>query len=82
MSDLLKKIYNNVLVYEEDIVKTNREIDEERNRLVECYVQQLSDKEKDQLKDIMSSMALTAEMAGFENGVRFAFQLLGSLVFD
>ena len=34
MNELLKKIYKEVLVYEHDVVKTNKHVDEEINQLV------------------------------------------------
>lgn len=49
MNELLKKIYNDVLVYEHDVVKTNRQVDEEINQLVEPYTKQISDNEMEKL---------------------------------
>lgn len=80
MKDLLKKIYNDVLVYESDVVKINLQVDEEINQLVEPYKKQLSDEETEKLKEMLSIVGLTAEQAGFENGVRFAVKLLYSLL--
>lgn len=80
MKDLLKKIYNDVLVYESDVVKINLQVDEEINQLVEPYTKQLSDEETEKLKEMLSIVGLTAEQAGFENGVRFAVKLLYSLL--
>ena len=80
MKDLLKKIYNDVLVYESDVVKINLQVDEEINQLVEPYTKQLSDEGTENLKEMLSIVGLTAEQAGFENGVRFAVNLLYSLL--
>ena len=80
MKDLLKKIYNDVLVYESDIVKINKHVDEEINQLVKPYTKQLSDKEMEKLNDLLSVAVMTAEQAGFDNGVRFAVKLLYSLL--
>lgn len=82
MNDLLKKIYNDVLVYERDVVKINKKVDEEINRLVEPYTKQLSDDEMEKLKEMLSIVGLTAEQVGFENGVRFALKLLYPLLND
>ena len=41
MNDLLTKIYDNVLVYERDVVKNNLQVDEEIDQLVEPYKKQL-----------------------------------------
>ena len=82
MNDLLKKIYNNVLVYEHDVVKTNRQADEEIHQLVAPYTKQLSNEETEKLNDLLSMAVLTAKQAGFENGVRFAVKFLYSLLCD
>ena len=76
MKDLLRKIYNDVLVYEHDFVKANRRVDEEINQLVKFYAKQLSDEELEKLNEMLSAVALTAEQTGFENGVRFAMKTL------
>lgn len=82
MKDLLRKIYNDVLVYEHDFVKANRRVDEEINQLVKFYAKQLSDEELEKLNEMLSAVALTAEQTGFENGVRFAMKTLHSLLSD
>ena len=67
-------------MYESDIVKINKHVDEEINQLVKPYTKQLSDKEMEKLNDLLSVAVMTAEQAGFENGVRFAVKLLYSLL--
>ncbi len=47
MNDLLKKIYEDVLMYENDVVQTNRKADEKINRLIEPYREHLSESERD-----------------------------------
>lgn len=82
MNNLLRKIYNTVLVYEHDVVKTNKQADEEIHQLIEPYTKKLSDGEQATLNDLLSMAVLTAEQAGFENGVRFAVKFLYSLLDD
>lgn len=79
MNDLLKKIYEDVLMYENDVVQTNRKADEEINRLIEPYREHLSKSERDSLNELLSTTILIAEHAGFENGVRFAIEFLSAL---
>lgn len=76
MNDLLKKIYNNVLVYEKDTILLNTEIDNEINMLIKPYADTLNTDEIEQYKNILSSIALTAEQTGFELGVRFILSIL------
>ena len=82
MKDLLMKIYNSVLVYEDDVVNISKVVDDEINLLVEPYQTRLSDDELETLKDLLSSTALTAEQTGFEVGMRFAIKLIFSLLSD
>lgn len=76
MNDLLNKIYLDILMYEKDTVETNRQIEEERQNLAKPYEKRFNEYEMEELRDILASMAQTAELAGFENGVRFTLQLL------
>lgn len=82
MKDLLKKIYNDVLVYEHDFVEANKQVDKEINQLAEPYAKQLSDNEREKLNELLSAVTLTAEQTGFENGVRFAVKTLHTLLKD
>ena len=82
MKELLMKIYNSILVYEDDVVNVSKVIDDEINLLVEPYQTRLSDDELETLKDLLSSTALTAEQTGFEVGMRFAIKLIFSLLLD
>lgn len=82
MNKLFKKIYQEVLVYEEDIVKGNRQVDKLLNDLTEPYKEQSTDDELEKLKELLSIMALTAEQTGFENGVKFTLKMLFSLLND
>ena len=77
---MILELNTEVLVYEHDVVKTNKQVDEEINQLVEPYTKQLSDEETEKLKEMLSMVGLTAEQAGFENGVRFAVKFLYSLL--
>lgn len=80
MNKLFKKIYQEVLVYEEDIVKGNHQVDKLLNDLTEPYKEQSTDDELEKLKELLSIMALTAEQTGFENGVKFTLKMLFFIV--
>lgn len=82
MNRLLKKIYDEVLVYEKDVVSTNKAVDKTINDLIKSYNEELSASEYDELKELLFSAVSTAEHAGFENGVRFTLKMLSSLLHD
>ena len=79
MNELLKKIYNEILVYEKDIIATNKVVDNTVYELIKSYHQNLTAKEYDELKQLIFSAVSIAEQAGFENGVRFSIKIMHSL---
>lgn len=82
MRKLLKKIYNNVLVYERNVINMNKDVEKEISILVEPYATKLSDDEMEELKNLLSAIALTAEQTGFEMGIRFTIKSMISLIMD
>ena len=75
MCELLKKIYDEVLVYEKDIVNRNKNVDKTVKEWLKPYQKILSDQ-------MIFSVVSMAEQTGFENGVRFAVKMLYSLLND
>lgn len=82
MIDLLTKIYNNILVYEQDIIKLNKATDDEINQLLQSHKDNLSSTEIDELKDLLSSIALIAQQSGFKSGIKFIINLIYSSLTD
>lgn len=76
---MLKKIYYEVVKTERDTIERERRVDEAIQRLTADYEGQISNKDMDTLKDLMSSVALEGEETGFEVGARFVIRLLRSL---
>lgn len=82
MNDLLTKIYSDILIYEQDVIKQNKAMDDEINKLLQSHTDNLSSYEIDELKDLLSSTALTAQQSGFKSGVRFIIDLIYSSLTD
>lgn len=82
MNKLLFKIYQNVICYEKDTIARNKMVDEEINSIIEPYKEQLCEEQLEELKNLLASIALTAEQTGFETGVQFVIKLLYSLLMD
>lgn len=82
MNDLLKKIYEQVLCQEEEIVKKGKYLDEWVNQLTKPYQSQLSSEKMEKLKDLMYSAAATAEREGFQLGVKFTIKIIAELYTD
>lgn len=82
MNDILKKIYNEILVYEKDIATTNQKADKAICKLLKTYQKNLTDDEYEKIKELVFSITSIAEQAGFENGIRFTIKLIYSLFKD
>ena len=82
MTELWKKIYNNVLVYEKDVIANNKLVDEEVAALVMQYKEKLSADELEELKNLLSSVVLIAEQTSFETGVRYGMRMMHSVLVE
>lgn len=82
MNKLLLKIFQNVICYERTTMERNKIVDEEINLLIEPYKEKLCTEQIEELKNLLSSIALTAEQTGFEIGAQFVIKLLYTLLLD
>ena len=80
MNDLFKKFYNSVLVYEKEVIKHSKVVDEEITQLMKPYEDKLNKEELDELYNLLCSVSLTAEQNGFELGVRLTIKMLVELL--
>ena len=80
MKELLQKIYEEILVYEEDIARENMEADEKIRKLFTPYIKQMPEEEAEKWNDLLAVAVLTAEKTGFKNGMSFAFRLFFSVL--
>lgn len=76
--DLLKKIYEEVLVNETKVKELRMVVDEKVKAVVQPYTVALTEEEQEELTHLLFSTSYVAEKAGFEVGVWFMFQLLTS----
>lgn len=74
MDELLKKIYEEVLCYEQDILEAGQKKDIEINQLVEVYKEQLDEKTLEIVKTLMYQISLSSEQTGFWLGVKYAIK--------
>ncbi len=79
MSELLKEIYREIIKNEHDTVVREGLVDDSIDQITEPYKAQLSDRDMETLKDLLSAVALAGEEAGFEIGARFTIKLLREL---
>lgn len=76
MNELLKKIYEEVICYEEDMLKAGKQIDMEINKLIEIYTDQLDEKTLEIVKTLMHQISFASEQTGFWLGVKYTMKWL------
>lgn len=79
MKSLLKKIYENVICYEEDAIQMDKTINKEIEELLQKCCSQFKDDEIEQLKSNIYQLTLTTEQEGFELGMKYAYRLFVTL---
>ena len=75
MSELLEKIYENVLIDEEYTLKLRKKIDEDVEMRINRYRGLMDDAEYEKLKSDFFASCYVAEHVGFEMGVKFMKRL-------
>lgn len=80
MDELLKKIYNEILIYEKNISAANSKSDKYAAGLLNTYKENISDSEYEILKDAVYNAVSNAQETGFYNGVRFTINILFTLL--
>ncbi len=76
---MLKEIYREIVKNEHDTVVREGLVDDFIDRITEPYKDQLSGRDMETLKDLLSAVALAGEEAGFEIGAKFTIKLLREL---
>lgn len=82
MNELLKKIYESVITYEEDTIKMGSRVELEIKELIKHDAEQWSDEEKNKIKSLLYQTALTAEQEGFQLGIKYTLKMLFDIFAD
>jgi len=76
MSELMKKIYEEVIQHERAAVETVKRVDAWVDKLAAPYKQRLDAEQSELLRDLMYSAAVKAEEEGFQLGIRIMAELM------
>ena len=76
---MLNKIYREIVKNQHDTVRREGLVDNLIDQVTESYKDQLSNRDMETLRDLLSAVALAGEEAGFEVGAKFAIRLLREL---
>ena len=76
MTDLLKRIYDEIIICEKETININREVEGKIKSLTEPYTAKLDGKEKEAFEDMCHDIFYYAEYSGFRIGMRFALEML------
>lgn len=76
MSELLLKIYENIVRHEEESINMEKRVSEKVIQLSKPFEKKLSIEELEKVQDIMFEIALNAEHEGFQLGAKYFAKLL------
>ena len=76
MTDLLKRIYDEIIICEKETININREVEGKIKSVTEPYTEKLHGEEKEAFEDMCHDIFYYAEYSGFRVGMRFALEIL------
>lgn len=79
MSEILLKIYEQVISGEDDTYRGRERIEKRVDELLRKYAADYGESETEAVKELAYAAALKAEQEGFQLGVRFALKVLWEL---
>lgn len=82
MKNLIEQIYKKIVYYDTEFVEAGKRIDEDINELIKPYKGKLSDKEIEELQNIVYSACYTAEFEGYVIGTKIAVKTLLSMLLN
>lgn len=78
--NLLKKIFDDVVCYEEEAIEIRNSIEDEVKKLMTPYVSEIDDKEKEAFEDMCYDISYYAELGGFRLGMKYAVKILAEIL--
>lgn len=82
MSDLLKKIYEEMVVYSDWNYETNHQLEHEVESMIAPYTNELAGKEKEVLEDVFFDVCAKGKYVGFTLGMKCCSKLILELFSD
>ena len=82
MNELIKKIYMEIICYEDDVLKTGKQLDREVADLLKPYEEELDEKHLEIIKTLMYQAILIAEQTGFWLGVKYTVKFMIKILSD
>lgn len=79
MDKLFKKIYDEIICYEEDIDEMNKTIENNNIDILKKYNDKFSEEEKEILLELLDDAALYAGRKNFYMGMKYAFKIIAAL---
>ena len=80
MNDLLKKLYEEVVCYEPDVIKKNCHMDDEIKHIINEYAKKSPDLKSEEIQNAFFDVAFLAQKQGFMLGMECAVKLLSELL--
>lgn len=80
MEDLLSKIYDKVVFYEEDSIKLGKEFDNYTVELLNPLKESRTEEDVEEIRELIYQAAYPAGKHGFYTGVRFMAKMVAEIM--
>jgi len=80
MKNLMERIFDEILYYEEDCSKTTQKIEKHIDELTAPYKDNLSQQDTEKLKDLLYSASKAAQQEGFILGMKYLAKFIIGLL--
>ncbi len=78
--DLLKKIFESVIVYENEAISTSHRIDDKVRSRIKPYVCQMGEEERERFENMCNDISYFSKLGGFCLGVKYAVKILAEIL--
>jgi len=82
MESVFRKVYDEVICYEEDVREANKAVENEIIYMIEKYKDKLGKEEEEKFLDLLDTAAAFAEYEGFYMGMKYALKGMLMLLKD
>lgn len=80
MNELLRKIFDTIICYENQSIEVGQNIEKEIKNLIRPYQDTLTDDTQEELKNLLYGISSIAEREGFLLGIKYTLKTLIALL--
>ena len=81
MKRLLRKIFDEIIIYEKDYIEMDAEINKEIDKYITEYIKNMNSEEIEELKNLLYEITKISEREGFFLGLKYVIKVFLSKIY-